>query len=74
MDRNARITFRVWRDTTHFDCEDDYRTILSKRQSLSTETFLQDYTHPDDHIPPTNEIGLRGSNYSLFLIDFKVNS
>ena len=70
MDRNARITFRVWRDTTHFDCEDDYRTILSKRQSLSTETFFQDYTH----IPPTYEIGPRGSNYSLFLIDFKVNS
>ena len=46
MDRNARITLRVWRDATHFDCEDDYRTILSKRQSLSTGTFFQDYTHP----------------------------
>lgn len=70
MDRNARITFRVWRDTTHFGCEDDYRTILSRRQSLSTETLFQDYTH----IPPNYEIWLRGSNYSLFLIDFKVNS
>ena len=70
MDRNARITFRVWRDTTDFDCEDDYRLILSRRQSLSTETFFQDYTHN----PPTYEIGLRGSNYSLFIIDFKFNS
>ena len=66
MDRNARITFRVWRDTTHFDCEDDYCTILSKPQSLSTGTFFQDYTHPDEHIPPTYEIGLRGANYLLF--------
>ena len=29
-----------WRDTTHFDSEDDYRIRLSERQSLSTSTAV----------------------------------
>lgn len=30
---------------------DDYKTV-SKRQSLVNKTPLQDYDHPDGHVPP----------------------
>ena len=37
-----------WRDTTHFDPEDDYRTGCGNISSVN-DSPIHDYDHPDDN-------------------------
>ena len=43
-----------WRDPTHFDSEDDYRTVNVNNSSPTGP--IQDYVHPDDQTQPTFEL------------------
>ena len=38
-----------WRDTTHFDSEDDYRTqVVETSVTVNNNSAIQDYIHRDD--------------------------
>ena len=37
-----------WRDTTHFDSEDDYRTGCENVSHCEQQRPIQDYVHADD--------------------------
>ena len=61
-----------WRDTTHFDSEDDYRAQVVETSDTVNNSPIQDYVHPDDHAQPPYEItpGLkpfRASQHKLTL-------
>ena len=44
-----------WRDTTHFDSEDDYRTAGCRNVShCQQQSYSRDYVHPDDQTQPTH--------------------
>ena len=42
-----------WRDTTHFDSEDDYRQVVETSVTVNNNRSIQDYVLPDDQTQPT---------------------
>ena len=42
--------------TTHFDSEDDYRTVVETSVTVKNNSPIQDYVHPDDQTQPTFEM------------------
>ena len=44
-----------WRDTTHFDSEDDYAQVVETSVTVSNNSPIQDYVHPDVQTQPTFE-------------------
>ena len=47
-----------WRDTTHFDSEDDYRTGCRNVSHCKQQQYspIQDYVHPDDQTQPFDKV------------------
>ena len=45
-----------WRDKTHFDSEDDYRTGCQNVSHCNNNSPIQDYIYMDDHDLPTHEM------------------
>ena len=46
----------TWRDTTHFDSEDDYRAQVVETPVTVNNSLIQDYVRTDNHSQPTYEI------------------
>ena len=51
--------------TTHFDSEDDYRTVVETSVTVKNNSPIQDYVHPDDQTQPTFEMTPRFKSFTL---------
>ena len=55
-DQSPEFNTITWRDTTHFDSEDDYRAQVVETPVTVNNSLIQDYVHPDNHSQPTYEM------------------
>ena len=51
-----RLVISNWRDTTHFDSEDDTAQVVEASVTVNNNSPIQDCVHPDDQTQPTFEI------------------
>ena len=63
-DQKPEFNTITWRDTTHFDSEDDYRAQVVETPVTVNNSLIQDFVHPGDHSQPTYEKKLLDSNLS----------
>ena len=52
-DQKPEFNTITWRDTTHFDSEDDYRAQVVETPVTVNNSLIQDYVHTDNHCQPT---------------------